>query len=140
MDVKDQLVIDSRLDAVAEAREWLVSRTVQAGVSTKTINDLKLVLTEALSNVVRHAYDDEPGHPIELSLVVDAGALTLTIHDYGRPFDADSYQAPDLSDPQEGGYGVFLMHNLMDQVHYDVSSGTGTTLTLVKRRKDSPQQ
>ena len=140
MDVKDQLVIDSRLEALAEARDWLAGRSAQAGVPTGTINDLKLVLTEAVSNVVRHAYDGEPGHPIEMSLVVDADALTLTIRDFGRPFNLGSYRAPDLGDPQEGGYGVFLMHALMDQVHYDTSSEMGTTLTLVKRRENALQQ
>lgn len=133
MNVEDRLVIDSRLEAVAQARDWLAERASQAGFPPSMINDLKLAFTEAATNVVRHAYGGQPGHEIILSLATDDEALTLTIRDFGRQFDTDRYQEPNLSEPQEGGYGVFLMHNLMDEVRYDTPE-EGTTLTLVKRR------
>ena len=138
MNAQERLVIDSRLEAAAEARAWLVEQASQAGFSADTINDLKLALTEAVTNVVRHAYGGEPGHQIILSLAADAEALTLTVRDYGRPFDASLYQSPDLSEPQEGGYGMLLLRRLTDEARYDTSSETGTTLTLVKRRVKSP--
>lgn len=138
MNVEDRLVIDSRLDAIAQARNWLAERAGQAGFPSDTISDLKLAISEAITNVVRHAYNGEPDHQIILSLVIDDKALTLTIRDFGRPFDASGYRPPDLNEPQEAGYGMFLMHSLMDEVHYDTSSGVGTTLTLVKRRGGTP--
>ena len=134
MSVKDRLVIDSRLEAAAQAREWIAERAKQARLSRETVSDLKLALTEAITNVVRHSYDDEPGHQIILSWAVDDETLTLTIRDFGRPFDASNYQSPDLSELQTGGYGIFLIQSLMDEVRYDTSSGLGTTLTLVKQR------
>lgn len=134
MGAKDRLVVDSRLEALSQAREWVAERARQARLSRETIGDLKLVLTEAVTNVVRYSYDGEPGHQIILSWTVDDETLTLTIRDFGRPFDASSYQSPDLGELQTGGYGVFLIRNLMDEVRYDTSSGVGTTLTLVKRR------
>ena len=134
MSAKDRLVIDSRLEAVAQAREWVAERARQARLSRETIGDLKLVLTEAVTNVVRHSYDGESGHQIILSWAVDDETLTLTVRDFGRPFDPGSYQSPDLSELQTGGYGIFLVQSLMDEVRYDTSSGVGTTLTLVKRR------
>lgn len=138
MSVSDRLVIDSRFEEIARARAWLAERAYRAGFSHRAVGDLKLALTEAASNVVLHSYDGEPGHQVILSLSVDDEALTLTIRDFGRPFDASQYQAPDLNELQEGGYGVFLIQSLMDQVHYDTSSGTGTTLTLTKRRDPGP--
>jgi serine/threonine-protein kinase RsbW len=136
MDVKDRLVIDSRFEAVSQARDWLAKRAVRAGFPSGSVNDLKLALTEAVTNIVRYAYDGEPGHEIILSLLIDDDALTVVIRDFGRPFDGSNHQAPNLnaSDPQENGYGIFLIKRLMDEVHYDASSGTGTTLTLVKQR------
>ncbi len=138
MNAEDRLVIDSRLEAVAEARDWLAKRASQAGFSTSTVGDLKLALTEAITNVVRHAYGGEAGRQIVLSLATDDESLTLTIRDFGRPFDTGRYRTPDLSDPQEGGYGIFLIRSLMDEVHYDTSAEEGTTLTLIKRRDKSP--
>lgn len=134
MSVKDRLVIDSRLEAAAQAREWIAERAKQARLSRETVGDLKLALTEAITNIVRHSYDGEPGHQIILSWAVDDETLTLTIRDFGRPFDASNYQSPDLSELQTGGYGIFLIQSLMDEVRYDTSSGAGATLTLVKQR------
>jgi len=141
MSTRDRLVIDSRLEAATQAREWIAERARQVGLSRETVGDLKLVLTEAITNVVRHSYDGEPGHQIILSWAVDDEMLTLTIRDFGRPFDVGHYQSPDLSELQTGGYGIFLIQSLMDEVRYDTSSGVGTTLTLVKRRdKDQRNQ
>lgn len=134
MSVKDRLVIDSRLEAAAQARQWVAERAKQARLSCETVGDLKLALTEVITNIVRHSYDGEPGHQIILSWAVDDETLILTIRDFGRPFDASHYQSPDLSELQTGGYGIFLIQSLMDEVRYDTSSGLGTTLTLVKQR------
>ena len=136
MDIKDRLVIDSRFDAVGQARDWLAQQATRAGFPSGDVNDLKLALTEAVTNIVRYAYDGEPDHQIILSLSIDDDALMVAIRDFGRPFDGSNHQAPNLdaSDPQENGYGIFLIKSLMDEVYYDTSSGTGTTLTLVKRR------
>ncbi len=138
MDVNDRLVIDSRTEEIARARDWLTKQAIQAKFSRETIGDLKLALTEAISNVVCHSYDNEPGHQIILSLIVDDEVLTLAIRDFGRPFDVSRYQPPDLNELHEGGYGIFLIQSLMDQVDYDTSSGAGATLTLVKRRDKNP--
>lgn len=138
MSVNDRLVIDSRTEEIVRARDWLAEQAIRAKFSRETVGDLKLALTEAVSNVVCHSYDSEPGHQIILSLSVDDEALILTIRDFGRPFDVSLYQPPDLNKLHEGGYGVFLIHSLMDQVDYDTSSGAGATLTLVKRRDKNP--
>jgi serine/threonine-protein kinase RsbW len=139
MNTENRLVIDSRPEAVAEARAWLAERARQAGFSPNAIGDLKLAVTEAVTNVVYHAYGGEPGHEIILSLNVDEEALTLTVRDLAhRQFDGD-YPTPDLNgELPEGGYGVFLIHKTMDEVHYDTSSEVGTTLTMVKRRGRAP--
>lgn len=135
MDEEDRLVVDSRLEAVAEARAWLAKQASQAGFSSDAIGDLKLAVTEAITNVVCHAYGGEPGHEIVLSLEVDEEALTLTIRDFARGQFDGNYPAPDLNgEPPESGYGIFLMRQVMDEVRYDTSSEVGTTLTLVKRR------
>ena len=139
MNAESQLIIDSRREAIAQARDWLAELTSQAGFSPQTISDLKLVLAEALGNVIHYAYDGEPGHQIILSLSTDDEGLTLTIHDFGHPPDASRYQTPDLSELREGGYDAFLIHSLMDKVCYDASPEKGTTLTLIKWRTEAEQ-
>lgn len=136
MGLRAQLVIDSRVEEVARAREWLVSLASTEGFPDSDVRGLGLVVSEACVNVVKHAYRGGPGNPIELRLDIDERRLVLEIADEGEKFDLRSYSPPDLSEPHEGGYGVFLMRSIMDEVDYDTSGERGTTLTLVKRRAD----
>ena len=135
MSVETDLVIASRVEEIARARQWAGDAAAGEGFSSKHVHDLGLVVSEACANVIRHAYCGEPDHVIELHLVIDEAKLVLSIRDEGRMFDVDAYQAPDLSEPHEGGYGVFIIRSLMDEATYDVSQGNGTKLTLVKYRE-----
>jgi serine/threonine-protein kinase RsbW len=130
----DDLVIQSRLERIPDARRWLTAHARAAGFGEGAILDLGLALSEALANVVEHAYEGDEDQEIRLSLVIDDEKLTLTIRDFGKKFDLTNYTAPDLDEPSEGGYGVFLIHELMDDVTYDTSPPTGTKLTLVRYR------
>ena len=140
MNTKDQLTVDSRLEEVPRACDWLTRLAGRAGFASKAIGDLQLVLTEAIGNVVHHSYDGEPGHPIVLSLSTDEKALTLTVRDFGHPPDLSRYQLPALSELSEGNYKAFLIHSLTDEVRYDISSEGAAILTLVKRRKGSSEE
>ena len=129
-----ELVIQSSPAELRRARAWLSDRARDAGFSDTDVRNLALVVSEACANVIEHAYNGEPDHPINLKLTVDESRLVLLVRDFGAPFDMASYRPPDLDEGQEGGYGVFIMRNLMDEVDYDVSDQPGTTLRLVKNR------
>jgi serine/threonine-protein kinase RsbW len=137
--VRSELLLDSRVEEVARARDWLSQQAAAGGFSDSEVRKLGLVLSEACVNVIEHAYGGEAGNPIELLLSIDNEALRLTIRDFGARFAVEDYEPPDLSEPHEGGYGVFIMHSLMDEVKYDTAGQQGTVLTLVKRRHQPPR-
>jgi serine/threonine-protein kinase RsbW len=128
------LIIQSRLEATTEARQWIGQVAQQAGFDADTVFNIELAVGEALANVVRHAYQGETEHKIHLTLSIDDEKLYLTIRDFGQKFEPDTYKPPDLDSPTEGGYGIFLMYELMDEVSYDTSLPDGTRLKLVKYR------
>jgi len=132
--VQAELVIQSSPAELRRARGWLSDQALAAGFSDREVHDLALVVSEACANVIEHAYHGEPDHPINLKLNVDDDRLVLLVRDFGAPFHQASYRPPDLDEPQEGGYGVFIIRTLMDEVDYDVSEPPGTTLRLVKNR------
>ena len=135
--VRGTLVIQSRLDAVADARRWATERIRAARLGEAVIFSVELALSEALTNVIRHAYGGDENQEVRLSLVIDDEKLSLTIRDFGKKFDPISYIPPDLDVPAEGGYGVYLIHELMDQVIYDTSLPEGTRLSLIKYRSET---
>lgn len=129
-----RLTIESRFDRIAEARRWATQRARAAGFDEEAISAIELALAEALANVIKHAYQGDENQEIRLGLRIDDEKLTLTIRDFGRKFDLETYTPPDLDDPAEGGYGVYLIHQLMDEVIYDTSLPQGTKLTLIRYR------
>ena len=121
---------------MAHARQWIAEKAKQDGLSDEEIFDLQLVINEACSNVIKHAYQMENGHEIMLSIAINPEKTALTVRDFGDKIDIDRYQSPNLDVPSESGYGIFLIRNLMDIVEYDISHELGTELKMVKFRQE----
>jgi serine/threonine-protein kinase RsbW len=64
--------------------------------------------------------------------------LTVILKDRGRPFDPISVPRPVLNVPiqklKKRGVGFYLMHKVMDELHYETSPESGNTLVMVKRK------
>ena len=132
--LKDQITINSKMAEVTQLRRWLREMLAPTGIAEETIYDLELAATEACVNIIEHAYGMRDGNEIIVSAVIAPRRITLRIRDFGEPFRPKQYQPPDLSIPHEAGYGIYLMHALMDDVSYDIKAEGGTTLTLIKNR------
>ncbi|MFL5843071.1 MAG: ATP-binding protein [Solirubrobacteraceae bacterium] len=132
----ESITIASRVDRIDEARTWVTDRVRAAGFGDEPIGEIELALTEALANVVEHAYQDAPDERIELWTELEGSTVRIRVRDWGKYFDPASYRGRDLDDPGEGGYGVFLMSQLMDDVTREPQPDGGTLLTLIKTRKD----
>lgn len=134
---EETITIDSRVECIDDARGWVAGRVRAAGFDDDAVGELELALTEAIANVIEHAYQEAAGHRIDIGVELDPAALRVTVRDWGRYFDPASYRGRDLDDPGEGGYGVFLMSQLTDDVLREPQPDGGTLLTLIKARKDS---
>lgn len=133
----DTITIPSRVECIDDARLWVLERARAAGLGTDAIDDLGLALTEALANVIEHAYCGAGDADIVVGTGSDDGAVTVHVRDWGRRFDRAAYAPRALDDPGEGGYGVFLIDQLMDAVTREPLPDGGTLLTLVKRKSGS---
>lgn len=112
-----------------------------------TSYQVQLAVDEACCNIIEHAYGAECDDPIEIRCDAGPEALTIQLHDHGKPFDPSRAANPDLKASLEerriGGLGIFLMRQYMDKVEFrfipPAGSGastaeTGNYLILVKRR------
>lgn len=87
------------------------------------LQDIDLCLNEALSNVICHAYQNEPGHEIQVIVALYSHEIMIQIIDIGlkntnteKPIESEHIdEIPNLS---ETGRGLLLMHQLMDEVTY----------------------
>lgn len=138
-DSPQTLTIESRAECIDDARNWVTERVRAAGFGDEPAGEIELALTEAIANVIEHAYRGAGTERIDVGVVIDGDVLRVLVRDWGAYFDPASYRGRDLDDPGEGGYGVFLMSQLMDDVTREPQPGGGTLLTLIKTRtKDEP--
>jgi serine/threonine-protein kinase RsbW len=138
-ELSDRFAIASRTTEIDDARAWAARQLRTYGASDDLVWEVELALTEALSNVIHHAYGGAETERIELGLRLDGGRVELEILHSGRPFDPASYTAPDLDAAPAGGYGLHVISELMDEVEQTDAPGRGTRLRLVKRLVKEPQ-
>jgi len=129
-------MLSASLAAIDDARRWSSDHARRAAVDEPTIQDLELAMTEALSNTIRHGYGGQSDEQIELTLDIDCDRIAFTILDRGEPFDPGMRPEIDFENPGEGGYGLFLIEELTDELSRTPGSDGGTLVTMVKYRKE----
>ena len=87
---------------------------------------------EAFNNSVIHAYRGMSPGPVEVELEVGADELSVRVIDQGQAFDPEKVPKPNLAALPEGGLGLFIIKNFMDQVSYRRIDAKNV-LTMVKR-------
>ena len=136
-----------RLSFPAKPDYLLLARLALSGIARELpvgdeqLADLKLALTEACGNAVRHAYSDTPG---EVSVVfdIDAQRLHMTVEDRGDGIRApDSLSGEELPTvrPLESGMGMPIIRAIVDELAVETGpDGRGTRVQMVKYLKPSP--
>jgi len=84
--------------SVGVARRRLVSDLLTAGVYDSAVCDVALVISELLSNALRHAAP-LPGSKIRVAWRVDPGSIRVSVSDGGGP------TRPELAEPAQGATG-----------------------------------
>jgi serine/threonine-protein kinase RsbW len=69
--------------AVTEARRWAAQAADRAGATPEVVEAVRLAVSEAVTNVVLHAYPDGPGE-VRLTLAVADGEFWVLVADDGR--------------------------------------------------------
>ena len=116
---KPEFLLLARLAATGVGRS--------AGASEETIADLKLAVTEAVANAVRHAYPpDSPGR-VSVELSADGGRLEIAVSDDGRGLGDAELTSDGPSEPGESGMGLSIIRAIADEVEVGAGpDGRGT--------------
>ena len=96
---------------------------------------------EGFNNAVIHGHEDVRSGPIQVGMEVADTHLEVRITGHGRPFAPEQVPEPDLDALPEGGLGLFIMRNFMDQVRYE-RNGDMNVLIMTKQidRAESPSE
>jgi serine/threonine-protein kinase RsbW len=95
------------------------------------LGDLKLALTEACTNCVKHAYPDTAGS-VEITYELGVDRIVVEVADDGLGFDYANGDG-DARDLLEGGLGIAIIRALADEFELGLRQGRpGSRLRFVK--------
>lgn len=86
-------------------------------------HEIEMALHEVCVNIVVHAYDGIADGRLDIVLSKRGAELIAQISDRGKPFDPAALKPPDLEGGQIHGYGMFMAHELVDEVSYTRREG-----------------
>jgi len=133
------LTIPSDLRLLPLARSFLEAVCLSAGFERTSTDAVVLACNEAMSNVIRHAHQDQPAAELQIQCFLASDGIEIRLLDEGEPFDLTTVPQLDPSEVRLGGRGIFLMRKLMDELSCQPRGPRGNTLRMVKRcgRKSS---
>lgn len=142
--MEDELVV--RVEAPAEIMllrplnqfvHHLLGQIPYLSGNDELLNNLELVFDEAFTYIHRHAYRSEEKGPVAIDIKIGSDRLEFRFEDRGEGFDPEGVRAPDLDEPKEGGLGVWLIRQVMDEFIYYCTLDRRNVLRLVKRFSES---
>jgi anti-sigma regulatory factor (Ser/Thr protein kinase) len=114
---------------VCQARDEVASYAQALGLSSSRVDDLKTIISEACSNIVRHAYPaDAKERPMEVEMDRTDDQLTVTVRDCGT-----GIRPPTGIRPSSLRLGFILMGSLADYLQLRTGRGRGTELLMKVR-------
>ncbi|MFC3039290.1 anti-sigma B factor RsbW [Virgibacillus xinjiangensis] len=108
------------------------------GFSYEDIEDLKVAISEAITNAVDHAYQEQEDGEVTVGFGVYDDRLEVMVADHGGSFDLNEIKegigpyknTESVESLREGGFGLFLIDALMDKVQ--IKSNYGVIVLMTK--------
>ncbi len=135
-------------------RAFSIAMADEVGFNEEGAAQVEMAVDEACTNVIRHAYkhlgispdlpeekrnrDDDARRSCVLKLRALLGRdyLKFSIIDHGIGLNRMPCGVQSVEEFQEkggqGGLGIYIIHNFMDEVEYDFPPESGTILTMTK--------
>jgi serine/threonine-protein kinase RsbW len=116
-----RLVLPARAENVALVRHTIAAAAEERGLPRHIVEDMRLAVTEACTNVVRHAYSDEGEMAVDVEL--SGPGMRVVVEDQGRGIDAGT----DSGGP---GLGLPLIAALVSELQIERGRERGSRLSM----------
>ncbi len=129
------LEVPARSENESFVRVVVAAFVARLDPNLEEINEVKTAVSEAVTNSILHAYEDDNGL-IKINAVVEDNRLFVEILDTGKGIeDIARAREPLYTDKPElerSGMGFTIMENFMDEVVIESAPGKGTVIKMLK--------
>jgi serine/threonine-protein kinase RsbW len=127
-----RLTIPAKPEYITLGRLALTGLAGVRPLSDETLYDLKLALTEACTNSVRHAYENGREGSVEIVYELQPDRLVVEVGDEGAGFEPGEGGNGHGDELEEGGLGIEIIRALADEVEIGRREEGGSRLRFVK--------
>ena len=128
-----RLTIPARAEYITLVRLALSGISQSRELTDETLGDLKLAVTEACSNSIRHAYGDGREGSVQVVYELHPDRLVVEVCDDGPGFSVPEPTPGGEDGLYEGGLGIAIIRELADELELGPGDGgQGSRLRLVK--------
>ncbi len=120
-----ELQIACEPELIAVARLACASFASQFGFGLDEVEDIKLAVSEACTNVIQHAYEKREGRQFAVRCWTEQNSLVIEVCDWGRG----------LKSGFKSHFGMKIIQTVMDDVQFISEEGKGTIVRMVKIRR-----
>jgi serine/threonine-protein kinase RsbW len=128
-----EIHLPSTMGAEKVAMEFAATVARSMSFPDDRVEDLKTAVAEACMNAIEHGNKLDASIKVGVSLAVGQGSLQVAVQDKGGGIG--KIRTPNLDEQiaeqtEPGGWGVFLMESLMDEVSFE-STPQGTLVKMI---------
>lgn len=117
--------------SLSMVRRVLRAVTQRAGFSETAQDDILMAVVEACTNALLHGTASAGQAQTAVCIYLGPSSLVVDVADEGPGFDPARIATPDLEEPKEHGYGLFIIRRVMDRL--EVFHGDGGTVVRMTR-------
>jgi serine/threonine-protein kinase RsbW len=127
------LRIPAKAEYITLCRLALTGLSRLRPLGDETLADLKLALTEACSNSIRHAYGEGAAGHVDIRYELLPDRLSIEVLDDGEGFDPAAESDGGPAELTEGGLGIAIIRSIADEFEIESRPGSrGSRLRFVK--------
>ncbi|MFO7838916.1 MAG: SpoIIE family protein phosphatase [Desulfosalsimonadaceae bacterium] len=116
-----ELHADSSLTELYRIRRFVRAfskKYMRRASDDERISGIELAAAELATNIIQHGYGGQSGSSIRIEAVACRGEISFAFYDRGGPFDPNFRKAPVLDGSREGGMGMYIIEQSVDEFTY----------------------
>ena len=134
--MKRELTFKNEEEELTRVTEFMENICDELQLDMHVAMKLQVAMEEMVTNVIFYAYPEGTSADITLSAESDDKELTFVLSDTGKPFDPTAKEDADIEanpmDREQGGMGILIVKNIMNEVSYQ-RLGDTNQLTMKKK-------
>jgi sigma-B regulation protein RsbU (phosphoserine phosphatase) len=137
-DYQFQKIFPAQKNQIPIMRDYILDILKKLDLSPIVLEDILLCCDEAATNILLHAYKETTlrNPSFELGIKIQNREIRIRLRDQGKPFEREKVPPPSIQanmlGKKKGGFGVYLIENLMNSVEYQQVEGYNEIIMIKK--------